>query len=149
MNEGVVETALTAREIAVASLFCQRKPAESGLGPNSMHKPFRIGFLPKGSPVHQRMFECFTNAGFRGVRIQINRDHSMAMLRLRWGTHSRFRGQRQAHTCVLQLLRAGGFRLNPNDLSPIAFRGNGVEAAFCPVRLRISALAKPIRRAGS
>lgn len=60
----------------------------------------------------------------------------MATFRLQWGTHSRFHGQREAHTCVLRLLRAGGFGLNPNDLSPIAFRGDGVEAAFSPVRLR-------------
>jgi hypothetical protein len=62
----------------------------------------------------------------------------MATFRLQWGTRSLFRGQRQAHTCVLGLLRAEGFRLNSNDLSPIDFSGDGVEAAFCPVRLRRS-----------
>jgi hypothetical protein len=114
-----------------------------------MHKPFRIGFLAGDSPPLQRLIECFTKAGFRRIRIQINRDHSMATFRLRWGTHSRFRGQRQAHACVLRLLRAEGFRLNSKDLSPIAFRSNEVDGAFSPVRLRVSALAQPIRGAGS
>ena len=101
-----------------------------------MQKPVRIGFLSEGSTLHERLIECFTKAGFGGIRIQINHDHSMAMFRLRWGTHSRFRCQRQAHTCVLRLLHAEGFRLNPNDLSPIAFRDDAVEAAFSPVRLK-------------
>jgi hypothetical protein len=95
------------------------------------------------------MVKCFTNAGFGSVRFQINRDHSMAMFRLRWGTRSRFRGQRQAQTYVLRLLRAGGFRLDPDNLSPIAFRRDGVEGAFSPVRLGTSALARSIRNAGS
>jgi len=101
-----------------------------------MYKPLRIGFLSEDSPVPEQMLECFTKAGFRGIRIQINGDYSMAMFRLQWGTHSRFRGERQAHTCMLRLLRAGGFRLNSNDLSPIAFRSDEVEGAFSPVRLR-------------
>jgi len=50
---------------------------------------------------------------------------------------------------VLRLLRAAGFRLNANDLSTIAFRGEWLEGAFSPVRLKISALASPIRSAGS
>ena len=99
-------------------------------------KPVRIGFLPESAPLHKQMIECFTNAGFSTVRVQINRDGSMASFCLRWGTHSRFRGQRQAHAYLLRLLQAGGFKLSPNDLSPIAFRGDGVEGAFSPVRLR-------------
>lgn len=140
---------LMAGQAAITSIICFGTPAESSLGAKSMHKPSKIGFLPEGSPFHQRLLECFTKAGFKDIRIQINRDRSIATFRLQWGTYSRFCGLRQAHRCVLRLLRAAGFRLSPDDLSPIAFRDDGVEAAFCPVRLRVSALTSPIRNAGS
>lgn len=112
------------------------EPAALNRGSKSACKPIWIGFLPESAPLHKRMIQCFTDAGFRAVRVQVNRDYSMATFGLRWGTHSWFRGQRQAHAYLLRLLQAGGFRLTPNGLSPIAFRGDGVEGAFSPVRLR-------------
>ena len=100
------------------------------------HKPFRIGFLPENTRSYERVVRCLTNAGFGSIRVQINRDHSMATFRLKWGTQSRLRGQRQAHARLLRLLLTGGFKLNRSDLSPITISSSGVEGAFSPVRLR-------------
>lgn len=113
-------------------------PSAPGRASRSACKLLWIGFLAERAPLHKRMVECFTKGGFRGIRVQINRDQSMATFRLGWGTHSRFRSQRQARECLLRLLLAGGFKVNRNGLSPVAFRRDGVEGAISPVRLRRS-----------
>lgn len=110
--------------------------AARGRGTKSVCKPFWIGFLPESAPLHKRMIKCFTKAGFSNIRVQVTRDRSMANFRLTWGTHSRYRGQRQAHAYLLRQLQAGGFKLTPNELSPIVFRGNSVRGALSPVRRR-------------
>lgn len=91
-----------------------------------------IGFLPASDPFNRKVRDCFRKAGFKRIRLQLNKDRSMLSFRMMPGTHPALQTHRQAHAAVRLLLRKAGVDFARNDELFVKINGDAVEGAFTP-----------------
>lgn len=91
-----------------------------------------IGFAPASDPFNRKVRDCFRRAGFKRIRLQLNKDYSMLGFTMLPGTHPAFKTHRQAHAGVRLLLRKAGVDFARNDELFVKISGDVVEGAFSP-----------------
>ncbi|MHC1767360.1 MAG: hypothetical protein AB9869_24295 [Verrucomicrobiia bacterium] len=90
-----------------------------------------IGFLPYSDPFKRKVRRCFRKAGFKRIKLELNKDRSMMTFWLGRATHPALRTSRQAHAMLRRILRAAGISLTLDDMS-VSFRGDTLFGAFTP-----------------
>ncbi len=90
-----------------------------------------IGFLPASDPFNRKVRRCFRKAGFRRIKLELNKDRSMMTFWLGRETHPALKRSRQTHSMLRRLLREVGINLSPDEIS-VSFRGDTIFGAFTP-----------------
>lgn len=90
-----------------------------------------IGFLPASDPFNRKVRRCFKKAGFKRIKLELNKDRSMMTFWLGREAHPTLRTSRQTHAMLRRLLRDAGIELAHDDMS-VSFRGDTIFGAFTP-----------------
>jgi hypothetical protein len=77
--------------------------------------------------------QCLLEAGFTGVRVEVNKDYSMVTFWLNHDARPSLRSERQAQEVILRALDVAGI-LCESDSLVVDFRAEEVCGAFLPIR---------------
>ncbi len=90
-----------------------------------------IGFLRYHDPYNRKVRACFRRAGFKRIKLQLNKDRSMMTFWLGRETHLALRTSRQTHAMLRRLLSDAGIELAHDDMSA-SLRGDTICGGFTP-----------------
>ena len=89
------------------------------------------GFLPASDPFNRKVRRCFKKAGFKRIKLELNKDRSMMTFWLGREMHSALKTSRQTHAMLRRILRDAGIDLAHDDMA-VSFRGNTISGALTP-----------------
>ena len=90
-----------------------------------------IGSLPYHDPYNRKVRACFKNAGFKFIKLQLNKDRSMMTFWLGREITPPLKTSRQAHALLRRQLREAGINLACDDIN-VSFRADTIFGAFIP-----------------
>jgi hypothetical protein len=90
-----------------------------------------IGFLPYHDPYNRKVRACFKKAGFKRIKLELNKDRSLMSFGLGRETNPPLKTSRQAKAMLRRILRDIGIDLAQDEMC-VSFRGDTISGAFTP-----------------